>query len=585
MAGKQQAIDDRLRDIEDQMISSSNPEAIAVEIVNGVANVLEKCIPNIYLFDDNVAQANDPGQNPFTFLAATSSSSGDPMLAAQIKLGNVSPRWIDGGEGPGLGAKTVGLWRRDKEAFVVVSNVADPDSEGSESAKKLGVKTTACLPLAFGGRILGVLYLHFTEPHIFTEDEKQAVQRFGKRAAIAIDNALDRTGLAGPSYVQSYGKGLIEALLQLQGPRAFQGVRRLLFEWAREVESLMGNYLAELMEDTISKLGRCLDMPDSFMAYYMKEYKKREGALQSIAGYREHFVHPFHVFVLGFVILAHLRDANAPFPTLAGRSGGKEELKAWFATAMYHDIGYPVEKVERLIAGFLDTSFDHDIPCQFDSNALLLAGDNIWHIDALSALFGKKATTGKVASERKRASRLFERWFHEKLLVNHDHGVLGALILLDNALKDENRPWVRHAALAIALHTWQGPDPLCIDCGRLRTDQFPLAFLLAFCDAAQEWGRKPLPERVQKLEPGVVRLTPDTTLQSVEVGGNKVLVQLQYEIQRDNEASPQLTLENVFNKVGGSFRDTWEATEKNVRFSIEGRVEGSMGTFGPAPIP
>jgi len=584
--------DDRLRDIENQMIASFYLKAIATHMVDGVAAVFKACIPNIYRFDETIESENDPDQNPFSFLAATSSASDDTTLAEQIELGRIPPRWTNGGKGPGLGAKAVRLLRNNKDAFIVVENVQDPNSEGSESAQELGVKTTACLPLAFRGQILGVLYLHFKKPHTFTDNQMQAVKQLGVHAATAIGNALHIIRLAGHSYMEAYGEILIDELKNLQEPTAFEGrtafqeVHRLLWEWAQEVRSPTGSYLAELMEDTITKLGRHLDMPDSFMEYYIEEYKKREGALQSISGYREHFVHPFLVFVLGFILLARLREEDAPFPALVGKKGGKEELKAWFATAMYHDIGYPVEKVERLIADFLDTSFNHDIPCQFDSNALLLAGENIWHIDALSALFGKKASPGNVASEKRHASRLFERWFHEKLLKDHDHGVLGALILLDNALKHEKRPWVRRAALAIALHTWQGTDPLCIDCGRLRADQFPLAFLLAFCDVAQEWGRNTLPQRAQQVKPGAVRLAADTKLTGVKVTRQRVNVQLQYAIARNTEVEDKQTLDDVFREVGTRFANTWEIEQGDADFQVKGddRNSRSMGAFGPSRI-
>lgn len=63
------------------------------------------------------------------------------------------------------------------------------------SAKDKGVKTTAAVPLIFGEKKLGVMYLHFLEDKIFSPEEIRIIQTFSSNAAIAIDKAYSLTKL------------------------------------------------------------------------------------------------------------------------------------------------------------------------------------------------------------------------------------------------------------------------------------------------------------------------------------------------------------------------------------------------------
>lgn len=57
-------------------------------------------------------------------------------------------------------------------------------------AKEKGVKTTAAIPLIFGDKELGVMYLHFLgEEKDFTDEEQKAIETLAVTAAIALENA------------------------------------------------------------------------------------------------------------------------------------------------------------------------------------------------------------------------------------------------------------------------------------------------------------------------------------------------------------------------------------------------------------
>jgi hypothetical protein len=70
-------------------------------------------------------------------------------------------------------------------------------------------------------------------------------------------------------------------------------------------------------------------------------------------------------------------------------------------------------------------------------------------------------------------------------LAKPDHGALAGLAVLGLPWAKKDAMIAKRVALNIALHTYHGPDGL----GELPISRFPVAFLLAMCDAVQEWGR------------------------------------------------------------------------------------------------
>jgi GAF domain-containing protein len=52
-----------------------------------------------------------------------------------------------------------------------------------------GVQAAACLPLVYLGTCMGVLWIHYREPHIFTDSDRKSIQLYASQAAIAYENA------------------------------------------------------------------------------------------------------------------------------------------------------------------------------------------------------------------------------------------------------------------------------------------------------------------------------------------------------------------------------------------------------------
>lgn len=88
-----------------------------------------------------------------------------------------------------------------------------------------------------------------------------------------------------------------------------------------------------------------------------------EDALFALPLYRDHFIHSFHVFVLGLIFLHYRPKEVFPGPSLTELRGKEEKDKdearetegkdvklarAWFIVAMWHDIAYSLEKGREL---------------------------------------------------------------------------------------------------------------------------------------------------------------------------------------------------------------------------------------------
>ena len=63
------------------------------------------------------------------------------------------------------------------------------DSPGinTETARK-GVKAYICLPMRVQGSIVGVLFIHYDHPHVFTANEVEMLTHFANEVSAAIEN-------------------------------------------------------------------------------------------------------------------------------------------------------------------------------------------------------------------------------------------------------------------------------------------------------------------------------------------------------------------------------------------------------------
>lgn len=288
----------------------------------------------------------------------------------------------------------------------------------------------------------------------------------------------------------------------------FEDVRDILKE---EQNNILGSPLreaAEGVQEIVRQLMKRGGLPEKIASKYT-EFGEYESLLYSSESYRDHFFHPFHTFLLGFLMLYKLRLQlsqsqwnKSPFPL------DDNFLKKWLLVSLWHDITYAAEKGPRWLEGFIKDKLGVNIRADQDWGPILSNEDNI---DALVTL------SFKFENNHKQRQRTFRAWLNKQIEKHHDHGVLSAILLLNEAEKlrkanEWNQPkdkdMVDECGLAIALHNYHislsgdneqikkeelepGESLSCKlnQYGKLNIQDYPLAYLLAYCDTAQEWGR------------------------------------------------------------------------------------------------
>ncbi len=452
-------------------------------------------------------------------------------------------------------------------------------THGSPSALREGIKATGCLPLAFEGKVYGLLYLHCTRRYYFTNHELSALELFGNQIAVAIKNAE----LLSPikQYEEMYGSYLLDEFDDLPFDESdgalFNRVSGRLKEWAVEVRGARGTTISECVKTVIDDLSspNYLDLPDGFFDE-IEEYEKREGALQVLENYRDHFIHAFHVFCLGHILFCKWNKSNAyPCRFVSGGSCyGDDDAKLWFVTSIWHDLGYPAEKFESLVHDFFQVTVGRKIESQFDWSSILLAPGFIDSIEKLDRLFRKKHEASEID---------FRRWLIKRLFEKHDHGVLSALMLLSK-VNDQNKldeDIALEAALAIALHNFRNSkvestesadddDQKGMDLRVLAVGKLQLAFLLSYCDDAQEWGRNVLLAALKRSPeinaPGSIKTSNKAYLSgiNIQVDRGKVTTEVElYHNRKGDDYVGEEHLEDIIARIGVDFKRTWKRSDGN----------------------
>jgi hypothetical protein len=244
----------------------------------------------------------------------------------------------------------------------------------------------------------------------------------------------------------------------------------------------IGVYL-ELTEEEFNSFNRFSD-----------ELKKHEELfLYGLNDHMDHFMHQFHVFVSGYIIINKLgikefrsRIQNNMSQALERdiKISESDVLRIWFFTAFYHDHAYILEKIDEELSGFFEDMLGYPFSVKFNWEQLLKEESSFpkYLTQLLKYFISPKGTN----------QGTLLRNYLDAIIQSHDHGVLSALLLIAyNSRSTERRiNECFYAALAITFHTKTIYRNLMEGkVGRLSFESFPIAFLLAFCDTAQSFGR------------------------------------------------------------------------------------------------
>ncbi len=257
-------------------------------------------------------------------------------------------------------------------------------------------------------------------------------------------------------------------------------------------ENILGNRWKEAEKGvlkTVENWIKNLGLPEEVFTRYL-EFIDDENILYYSKAYRDHFFHVFHNFLLGFQILYEFRDEeDTPF----GKDYWNENrfLKKWLLTCLWHDLTYILEKGgSKGLKEFIDRKLQFDIEIKEYWSRILTKKENINAIDILSERFDSKDPIRKLK---------FREWLQYQIVEKHDHGIVSAILLLKDGekwtlnkdiIKDSDlalyQDIIEESSLAIALHNYHKSNKFD---GELIIEEYPLAFLLSYCDTAQEWGR------------------------------------------------------------------------------------------------
>jgi hypothetical protein len=258
---------------------------------------------------------------------------------------------------------------------------------------------------------------------------------------------------------------------------------------------------------------------------------------------RDHYYHSFHNFLLGCVVLDRLRDPIGGFFREAFPSTELYIEYVWLLAALYHDVGYLVQRGPELTATRYGIDISADIGSGERREALtdyeVRERNEYWQ-------------SGRYRSHRRQLVSLYEHltqeriegdWTAEGLLVYEvpahpldralernfmsadGHGAASCLRMLmeiEGRLTGVDMPLetrqflTRHvyvAALAIPFHDWRFREALRRE-GELSisTRRFPIAALLMFIDSIQD----------DRRDPASLRFEERDALQDLEVRGDTV---------------------------------------------------------------
>ena len=185
----------------------------------------------------------------------------------------------------------------------------------------------------------------------------------------------------------------------------------------------------------------------------LRRFLNLEEVLYTIPHYRDHFFHQIKVFLLGFCIINALnRHGHLRNTMLEGSNG----MKLWFMTSVFHDIGYPFEKMAHWLDSFIEGTLRS--PGDKERDKPLLPMEFHW-----GALLGKRFHAYHLERIAKKVCQLYDKdtpqflaeilsEFTSFVVGKPDHGLYSSLVVqnfLRYAIADEE---VDPVSIAIALH-------------------------------------------------------------------------------------------------------------------------------------
>lgn len=274
---------------------------------------------------------------------------------------------------------------------------------------------------------------------------------------------------------------------------------------------------------------------------YFEEYRSFEALLYGADNfYRDHVMHVFRVWLMGMWLIEQFESTIFwDFEDMSELISEDELAAMWCIVALTHDLGYPLDKVEKVQAkiasmmryfggsGTLERGYEIPVQHHFINDFILtFIGSKLIRKETIGDANGRCFGTAK-------QSKYYLKF--SKSLENFDHGIISCILLMKNLVyflesdldlgspfgaEDARQFYIRREILrAIACHT-------CTDIYHLQPNS--LSFILILADELQVWGRPTFHE----IKSGKYRLTleaqvPEISSQNIGIKLNVSEVRMQ----------------------------------------------------------
>lgn len=231
-------------------------------------------------------------------------------------------------------------------------------------------------------------------------------------------------------------------------------------EYNPELESCIGSHHTEKKEIFIQYLMHVGKKFEKDFKMPINDLCDFEKFLFSNENYRDHVLHTFRVWGLG---LYFYRKLFKPKFDNKGIDSDRFHF-LWYLTAVYHDVGYPLERIETIVKSmeenFKNVGLLVEITTKFTNNYLC---------------------SPKIEND---LNEIFPGHTFEKNILKKRHGEISARILLFALYEHLDDEWNKSAKKSIKSIIIHDDEKL-----EITLDEDPLSALLVICDELQEWGR------------------------------------------------------------------------------------------------
>ena len=222
-------------------------------------------------------------------------------------------------------------------------------------------------------------------------------------------------------------------------------------------------------------------------------------------GRRDHFFHSFQNYFFGLFAVLSIPDCFNAYNVIARLHWNIDPFDVWFLTALWHDVGYGIERMGDVFDGIMGSVFEGD-PAERARVDYLKADIVQQALRDISCLMARllepgRAGTGWMPPAPNRRRTALERNVEEALKTNVlrvSHGAASSLRLYSEYIPRIHKmgtekqlipkQTVLLACCSAPFHDWHFRECLREACGgcEITTESLPFASLLAFVDSIQD---------------------------------------------------------------------------------------------------